>query len=531
MVTVLKRGAAPVDPISGYVDTHKVYEAHGEVWDAMLNQTNIGWNSNKFYVIQLLHPLHDASSCLLFTHWGRVGERGQKTSKGPFPASVAVNEFKKQFKSKTATNWESRRGMVPPKGKYTWIERSFEEDDDNAAAGSSKKGDDKPVSIPDSTLSSEVQTVCKLIFNQSLIQAHLSSMNYDANKLPLGKLARSTILSGFSALKVLSDIVGNPNSAASTARGGFARACRDLTENYYSIIPHVFGRSRPVVIDNMEILKRELDLVDALGDMEIAQKLIQSSIHTGSDGKPINPLDSQFRSLQLSSMEPVDPMSAEFAALAAYTADSHGATHSSLQVKIMHAYRVERQSETDAWKNAGFDKLGNGQRLLLWHGSRTTNFAGILRQGLRIAPPEAPVNGYMFGKGVYFADMVSKSAGYCHAQLSNNTGLLLLCEVAARPTFEQYSANYQADQDCKRAGKMTTHGLGRWQPTKWKDAGSALDNAALKGCHMPDGPASDVSIGSSKPYGLFYNEYIAYNPAQIRLRYMLLFKNDSQYPY
>lgn len=31
-------------------------------------------------------------------------------------------------------------------------------------------------------------------------------------------------------------------------------------------------------------------------------------------------------------------------------------------------------------------------------GSRASNFGGILSQGLRIAPPEAPVNGYMFGK-------------------------------------------------------------------------------------------------------------------------------------
>lgn len=51
--------------------------------------------------------------------------------------------------------------------------------------------------------------------------------------------------------------------------------------------------------------------------------------------------------------------------------------------------------------------MDDGERLLLWHGSRTTNFAGILSQGLRIAPPEAPVNGYMFGKGVYFADVSS----------------------------------------------------------------------------------------------------------------------------
>ena len=53
-----------------------------------------------------------------------------------------------------------------------------------------------------------------------------------------------------------------------------------------------------------------------------------------------------------------------------------------------------------------FNKLHN--KRLLWHGSRLTNWCGILSQGLRIAPPEAPVTGYMFGKGVYFADMVSK---------------------------------------------------------------------------------------------------------------------------
>jgi hypothetical protein len=41
-----------------------------------------------------------------------------------------------------------------------------------------------------------------------------------------------------------------------------------------------------------------------------------------------------------------------------------------------------------------------------------TNMIGILSQGLRIAPPEAPSTGYMFGKGVYFADTFDKSANY-----------------------------------------------------------------------------------------------------------------------
>lgn len=36
---------------------------------------------------------------------------------------------------------------------------------------------------------------------------------------------------------------------------------------------------------------------------------------------------------------------------------------------------------------------------------------------------------FQFGKGIYFADMSSKSANYCFANQNNNVGLLLLCEV------------------------------------------------------------------------------------------------------
>lgn len=35
-----------------------------------------------------------------------------------------------------------------------------------------------------------------------------------------------------------------------------------------------------------------------------------------------------------------------------------------------------------------------------------------------------------FGKGIYFADMSSKSANYCYATLSKKVGLLLLSEVS-----------------------------------------------------------------------------------------------------
>ena len=50
-------------------------------------------------------------------------------------------------------------------------------------------------------------------------------------------------------------------------------------------------------------------------------------------------------------------------------------------------FKVSRDGEYKRFRP--FEQLHNRQ--LLWHGSRTTNYAGILSQGLRIAPPEAPV--------------------------------------------------------------------------------------------------------------------------------------------
>ncbi|KAJ6627012.1 PARP-domain-containing protein [Mycena sp. CBHHK59/15] len=521
MVTVLKRGRAPVDPGSHKVDTHQVYSNMEGVWDAMLNQTNIGDNNNKFYVLQLLHPIGNDAQCILFTRWGRVGADGQTQIKGPWPSSAAIGEFKKQFKAKAATDWENRVGMVAKKGKYTWLERDYGDDEEEEETNDKGKGAKKEnAPIPPSALEPEIQDLCDLIFSTTIIDATLSSMNYDANKLPLGKLAKSTILKGFAALKTLSEVIENPDGDTAKEYGGKIKACETLSSAYYSIIPHDFGRARPVSINNEGMLKRELELVDALGDMEIASKLIASNIHEDTDGNPINPLDANFRSLGLTSMEPIKKGSEEFRVLETYARDTHGATHSHIRAAVTHAYRIERAGETAAWEKAGCDSLGDGERLLLWHGSRSTNFAGILKQGLRIAPPEAPVTGYMFGKGVYFADMMSKSAGYCYPGLSRNTGLLLLCEVAAKPFYERISAEYDADEGCKKHKARATKGLGRTQPGKWKDAGKSLGNDELIGCHMPDGPCQDTPVPSGGY--LQYNEYIVYDASQIRLKYLLM---------
>lgn len=66
------------------------------------------------------------------------------------------------------------------------------------------------------------------------MDAHLKELNYDANKLPLGKLAKSTILQGFSVLKTLSEVINDPNGTTAGELGGWANACEKLSGDYYS---------------------------------------------------------------------------------------------------------------------------------------------------------------------------------------------------------------------------------------------------------------------------------------------------------
>jgi poly [ADP-ribose] polymerase len=110
-----------------------------------------------------------------------------------------------------------------------------------------------------------------------------------------------------------------------------------------------------------------------------------------------------------------------------FVKNSQAAIHNWFTMELEDVFEVEREGEVE--KFAPFVNLKHHR--LLFHGSRLANYVGILSQGLRIAPPEAPVTGrshitfsnlykgYFLGKGVYFADMASKSAEYCRPSKEN----------------------------------------------------------------------------------------------------------------
>lgn len=245
-------------------------------------------------------------------------------------------------------------------------------------------------------------------------------------------------------------------------------------------------------------------MLESLLEIETAYSMMKDN--SGEEDK-VNPLDSHYAKLK-TDLHPLDKQCAEYELIRRYVENTHAPTHSTYKLEIDQVFRVRRQGEKRRFRP--FNKLHN--RMLLWHGSRTTNFAGILSAGLKIAPPDAPSSGYMFGKGIYFADMVSKSANYCFPSSANNTGLLLLSEVALGNMHELSAAKFIKSlpkniHSVKGVGKTLP------DPTEFE--------IREDGVFVPYGkPVTNDATNSA----LLYNEYIVYDPAQVNIQYLVQMK-------
>lgn len=254
-----------------------------------------------------------------------------------------------------------------------------------------------------------MQDLLKFIFDMKQIEQSVIKIGYDAKKLPLGKLSKATVLKGYAVLKEIDKELRQKKVNKDTLSR--------LSSEFYRHIPHdfKFQNMSKFVIDTKEKLKEKLNLVDTLSDIQITAEITSTVEETGGD---LHELDAKYKMLKCK-IEPLSSTTNEYKTLLK-TIDINHSTTSYPKVKVLEIFKLDRDGEAKKYKK----NIGN--RKLLWHGSTFSNWGGILSQGLRIAPPEAPACGYMFGKGVYFADVLHKSSGYTRYSVSNNVGLLAL---------------------------------------------------------------------------------------------------------
>eukprot|EP01132_Coremiostelium_polycephalum_P000953 gene953-1208_t len=397
----------------------EIYVTHDEVYGAtaynvVLNSIDIAADQNRFYKIQLTKK---GSTFYVFMKWGRLGVGSIGGSKIEKRKSFAAAKeiFAERFKYFTGQEWEKRNQFVKLGGKYfmTQLDDGWEDGADSEEVERVLK---RPKSVDSSsltcTLPNRTQELIKLMFDPEMMKKQLMSMNIDVERMPLGRIKKSQLMQGYAVLGQIQDVLAKtpPSKAALT----------DFTNQFYTLIPHNFGTSQPPLIDSFEMMKQKMDLVEALIDIDIANSLKKEA--ESAEG---NLIENNYKSLKVQ-FQPLDKSGDLYNMLVDYVKNSHDSKQFRFGLNVEDIFAVDREGETsrfEPWKD-------NENRQLLWHGSRLTNWVGIISQGLRIAPPEAPKTGYRFGKGIYFADCVSKSASYCFTSRDNPTALMILCEVA-----------------------------------------------------------------------------------------------------
>lgn len=478
------KGRSAVHEDSGLQDVGHILEDGNTIYNTTLSLSDLSTGVNSYYILQIIE--HDSKNIHhVFRRWGRVGNSKIGGSKcDELSKSAAIREFKKLFREKTGNDWEAWQSKMNFRKQPN---RFYPIEIDYGIGESSKVG--KPLGT-NSKLHPRVVNLMKMLFDIETYKAAMMEFEINMSEMPLGKLSKQSIEQAFQVLTEVQNILRNDDLDKKDS------LLIDASNRFFTFVPHV----HPRIISDEETLKSKIGMLEALRDIEVAAKLIGS---TGEDDDE-DPLDINYQKLHCG-IVPVPHDSDDFGLVKKYLENTHAPTHKEWSLELEDVFTVAREGEEDAF----LSKKPLGNRMLLWHGSRTTNYVGILSQGLRIAPPEAPVTGYMFGKGVYFADLVSKSAQYCYTSKNSPIGLMLLSEVALGGMHELKAAQYMEKPP---PGKHSTKGLGKNKPLEeefetWGDQVT-----------VPCGRPVAAAVSNTN---LLYNEYIVYDTAQINLRFLL----------
>ncbi len=213
------------------------------------------------------------------------------------------------------------------------------------------------------------------------------------------------------------------------------------------MIFQIFQPVKPLL--NRFDLEKEREVLDNLSYFENTVKILLGSKYKSPI---INPIDYVLSSMNLK-INLLNKENSEYDLIINYINNSES------NIKIKNIFKIEKIGEEKNY-NFKWDKLQN--KTLLFHGSKVFNFLGILTNGLKICPSEAPSTGQAFGKGIYFSDHFSKSYAFCdyyeYKDNKNNeikNKYMLICEVALGNILEyNFEQNNIYDKTSLLIGKI-----------------------------------------------------------------------------
>jgi len=465
--------------------TGNLYQSNSVVYSCTLNQTDLGKNANKFYIMQVIV---NGPQYVVFIRYGRIGETGTINYKEFSSESPAKSFFEKQFRTKTGNAWLHKDNFEKKSGHYFLTEIECIEE--------SSESSESEISVStECKLDKRIVHFLELISNQTYMKNSLVQLEIDTDKMPLGKISQTQIDKGYIILDKINKNMNQKNMLI------------ELSSEFYTLIPMATGRRQPPVINSSELLGKYVNLLNELSQMVYGSKTsTKKSTNDSALMKLYDELQTEFI--------PLDTTDVMYSILVDYLKHSKAPTHN-FKYDVLDIFQIERPHEQKLYDKYS-KKIKN--KTLLFHGTRISNLIGILKNGLVVDPSKLGINvsitGKMFGMGLYFANSCSKSINYCGYDSSDNIACLFVSEVALGKMLKKTDSDSSLTADRMPSGYHSTWGMGASSFTEY----DCYDD----GSQIPSGNLSKRNDGTR--YGLLYDEFIVYHEEQIRLRYIIKLK-------
>jgi hypothetical protein len=436
-------------------------DSNGCYYSCSLTMIDIETNTNRCFVMQILDRNHEAY--FFYTRSGRIGTFSNQNIECSLEVKPFIEKFCAVFAEKTGRAWCDRNTTYDIKpGFYNYVggnvtETSIDDEEDKIEA--------------------DITNLLSYLYDRQHYYNMAKNYDLDVGRFPLGSIKIDQL---FIAEKILDDLVKCYNNDPPQTR--------DLSNKFYALIPT--SKRKLTSIDNLEEISKLQQLLSSLKD--ICCVIDGLSL---SSRKKLNSLNSRINRIAKGTTS--------WNLLETFLCNK--GKHN-MMYRLNDAYSVERFPEDISY--LPWEQYNN--RYLLFHGTQPANLVSIITHGLSINPSSAvKITGAMFGNGIYFADVASKSLQYCG---NDDVVPLLVCEVALGNMLKAKKGKDYNVQTLT-AGYDSVKGLGKHCLSELK----SLDDGVI----MPSGKLikSDVVDGS-----LIYNEYIVYRQSQVRLRYLLLIK-------
>ena len=111
-----------------------------------------------------------------------------------------------------------------------------------------------------------LQELVTLVFDIERMKSAMLEFEIDLSKMPLGKLSRKQIETAYKILTEAQDMIKTESGSESKFL--------DASNRFFTLIPHDFGMRSPPLLDNPDLVKAKIEMLDNLLEIEVFKHLI-----------------------------------------------------------------------------------------------------------------------------------------------------------------------------------------------------------------------------------------------------------------